>query len=187
MRILFFSVISLILFVSCSSQKKPKYTIDNNLVSEVVEIPSLNMNFQPPLGWKELPIPNADQYNQALSAVTPYPISVRKLFMNQENQNLVLISDISRLKKELHDQMLEEYNSMLNIGNQWNTIEKDFFEQNDLIVDEFILQSNLLVSYKVLYPYDGDPKFQLDFFLQKGSYDENLKKTIEASIASIQR
>ena len=90
MRTLFFSVISFIFFVGCSSQEKSKYSIDNNLVSEVVEIPGLNMNFQPPIGWKELPIPNAEQYNQALSVITPYPISVKKLFMNKENQNLVV-------------------------------------------------------------------------------------------------
>lgn len=186
-QLFYFFILSIVVFGAqgCQQTTIKRYTLDNAFLAEEVIDPRTGIALRPPLQWDEVNIPNVAAYNQSLSEVSPYKVSVNKMFINQNTSGIILISDISSISQETMTALPRAYNDLLNSRSQWNSISHAEVEINGNIADEYLMKSNNMVNYKLLFLSGEKPPFQVDYLIPQSFYDELMQSKIEASIASI--
>jgi len=178
-----------VFLVACNQDKWPEktYVRDSEYLAEVENDPRLGISLQPPLQWMKAPLINPEVYNKALKEVSHYPLEVSSLFLNNNIRSMILISDIHEASNADIQRLRKEYKTLLNPQKTWDKVSASRVKINDLIADEYITESDVLVGYKLLFTEHTDRPFQVDFFLPQSYMTEDAKAMVAAFLGSIEQ
>jgi hypothetical protein len=161
------------------------FEVDTTLISrQVVADTTLGIVFHPPINWLR-----SEFETPGIEGVFPdQHFEIRHLFINPDDSSSMLIT---RMKGFTHEQLVMlrvDHQRILGQNNLWSDIRHATFRFNDFVADQFLMQNNDMVNFKLILTSDdpvfGDEIISLDYFLPRSHYVQNIK-SVESSIGSL--
>jgi len=186
-------LIAALMFTWLSSCKQPgsssqlmrlEFEVDTSLLAEHKVIDSvLGIVFHPPKNWIESKIETSQ-----LAEFPEHSFTVRHLYLNTEDSSTMLISRMTGFSNEQLALLRIDHQEVFKRDGLWDDIRHAAFRFNDFIADQFLMQNNNMVNFKLILTADGKSYdgeiFSLDFFLPRDHYIKNIK-SVESSIGSV--
>jgi hypothetical protein len=170
---------------STSQMMELEFEVDTTLIARQVIIDTaLSIVFQPPKKW----VSSAFDAPEVEGVFPDQFFEIRHLFINPDDSSSMLIT---RMKGFTHEQLVMlrvDHQRILGQNNLWSDIRHATFRFNDFVADQFLMQNNDMVNFKLILTSDdpvfGDEIISLDYFLPRSHYVQNIK-SVESSIGSL--
>lgn len=177
---------SLIIF-ACTQQEKKKsdlqFSINENLLGLTFQDTMSHLTLRIPKGW--LPLSSFDSATQTKFNSLKDEIGFQDVFIDSLQQGgSLMIKSLINIDTVSISNMYRDPETAFNQQKVWNQIMKSSFYYNDLLIKQFLLQNNDLVSFKLIISEGLSHPIQLDYILSRNTYMLEVKK-IESSIGSI--
>ncbi len=180
-----------ILFISCDEKREIKteiLEIDSSLNDKVVIDESLNIAYQIPLNWNEMPASLSEKFvarmgkNEKNSLIIYSP---KSFFYDKKTSSLLRVGRI-RLKDKSSFELLtlEKYIELFRKYNSKLTIKSNEINLNQFRIIELKIEKGNLISFKIIFRNRAKEIMQFDFSMTKENVAK-LKPSIDASIKSI--
>ena len=175
---------------ACDKENKTTNTIqfkvDNSLL-EINEVKDsvLNLSYRVPVGYKEIKIKkNLDLKKIGFDSISSLPL-INKSFYFDEKLKSILIYSLVDSKINSIDALnsLKEFSKKTSL---WEKENYTNFIYNKIKFNQFILQSNNHVVFKMLVDQDSD-LLEINYIIPKLFYTENTARKLESSIGSIKK
>lgn len=175
---------------ACGKENKTTNTIqfkvDNSLL-EINEVKDsvLNISYRVPVGYKEIKIKkNLDLKKIGFDSISSLPL-INKSFYFDEKLKSILIYSLVDSKINSIDALnsLKEFSKKTSL---WEKENYTNFIYNKIKFNQFILQSNNHVVFKMLVDQDSD-LLEINYIIPKLFYTENTARKLESSIGSIKK
>jgi hypothetical protein len=175
---------------SNSTFTKAEFNIDSNLLSDqTYKDSTLNISISVPLNWGEADKSTKELIHKQLKVINVDSLSIKEFFIDSLSGSLMTIIDISTLDSSFINSLKYKYDSMLNSKLQWQHIQFSEFIIKHWHVQQYVLQNERAVMFKLLFIDSEIPEFnqpfEIDYILANNTFQKNIK-SVESSIGSIQ-
>ncbi len=179
------------ILISCEREANKEIQESNNIIlldDKIVVDEELNISYQVPLNWNEMPASLSEKYVARLNTNSKNDFILytpKSFFFEKSTFALLRVGKISLKEKKnsviltlkKYVELFMKYNSTLKI-NQKNI----FLSKNEII--ELSIEKGNLISYKIIFNNWKKDILQFDFSIAKEDI-EKIKPAIDASIKSI--
>ncbi|MCE2733932.1 MAG: hypothetical protein LW821_11250 [Flammeovirgaceae bacterium] len=182
------SVLIPFVWISCQPKQPEKksdlqFTINPDLLGFVHTDTNSGFTVSIPKGW--LPLSVFDSVVQNKFTVVEDSLSLGTIYLDSLQQGgSVFIYSLPEADTVTLAKIYQNPDSAFNQQKIWQQILKSTFYHNGLRIRQYLLQSNDLVTFKLVITEGTRYPVQLDYVLSRNTYMQHVKK-IESSIGSI--
>ncbi|MCZ8022225.1 MAG: hypothetical protein O9302_14560 [Cyclobacteriaceae bacterium] len=182
------SVLIPFVWISCQPKQPEKksdlqFTINPDLLGFVHTDTNSGFTVSIPKGW--LPLSAFDSVVQNKFTVVEDSLSLGTIYLDSLQQGgSVFIYSLPEADTVTLAKIYQNPDSAFNQQKIWQQILKSTFYHNGLRIRQYLLQSNDLVTFKLVITEGTRYPVQLDYVLSRNTYMQHVKK-IESSIGSI--
>lgn len=168
--------------ISCSSDKasndtaEMNFSVNQHLLAPTYIDTAVGVQFNPPKNMVSINYKTAQEISD--------PIRIKQIFSDTLTQATLLYSDLSVLPDSSLQNILNNYQQVLNKNGEWKSIQKAVYQFNGLRVYQFLLQNEQIVGFKLVFPEGTKKKFSLDYAFPVHQYAK-YAKPLESSIGSV--
>ena len=179
-----------ILFFGCAKTKEASDTNDDllfdinyALLGESFYDTTLGMKMKIPLGWKKISMLN-DEVLAAKFKHLRLDSLGSTMYIDTAQHASILISIMNAMTAKDLQRIYNNPDSTYNLVKKWDTVIKSELSINGIHTYQFLLQSQNLINFKLIFTGKTKQKFQVDYFIERSKY-LGLVKKIESSIGTI--
>ena len=180
-----------IIFISCGEEDKNKNDsseLKGALNDEVVIDENLNISYQIPLNWNQMPASLTEKFVARLSGKQKNNLIVyspKSFYYDQESSSLLRVGNVSLKDKSVQELLtIDNYIQQFKKYNTDLTIERNNIQLNQIEIIQLKIEKGNHISYKIIFQNKVREIIQLDFSITKENIDK-FKSSIYASIKSI--
>jgi len=184
-------VLCLAVLVSCSKKEvvfeKAPFTLNPELVGDLIQIPELSLEFGPPAGWKALDSAQLDNFRKMLGGTDLsrefYPVFPVAVFVDSITGCMVYIAQIEEDEAEM-PQIAEHYVDFITPRLTSSAITPANYTVNDLNLYYYMLHSTDVVNYKIVGETAARKRFLIEFIIGGVVYAQ-IEPSVSSSLATL--
>lgn len=192
-KISYIFIILVFFFIACNKEKndeapkdfpKLEFKLDKSLLDEKITDTSINLSFSPPKNWKPLST-TINQNNKIYTLFEPFThitSTYTNIFFNEKDSSVLTYFSIKNIKDITPEKV---YDSLFNITNNSDKIKKSKFYKDNLLITQYLIQVEPIIIFKLIFNIKENTIAEFNYIIKKEKYSEEIAKSIEASIASI--
>jgi hypothetical protein len=171
---------------SPGSREELKFNIDQNLISDKIDLKEYKISFNPPINWGTISGSLFDSLNYLIK---DQPISEEikiiplEVFFDSSSKSVLNVTAIkvkadslNNIINNLGKELLKKY------GN--TSLKRADYLKDGIPVTQFLITENEVITFKILIFNDLNQIIEFDYSTLKNSYPNEVK-SIESSIGSI--
>lgn len=191
-RIFIIAGLSMLFFlVSCSEKEvvfeAAPFTMNTELIGEPVDVPELNLQISPPIGWAKLDSLLLDNFRKMLGGTDLarefYPLFPIVVFMDSATGSMMYIAQIEESEAGM-TQIAEHYDDFLSPRMASSAMTSAHYAVNDVKIFYYLLHSTEVVNYKLIGETAQDKRFLIEFIIGGVVYAQ-IEPSISASLATL--
>lgn len=181
----------IILFISCGEDDKNKNDfseLKSTLKDKIVFDENLNISYQIPLNWNQMPASLTEKFVARLSGKEKNNLIVyspKSFYYDQESSSLLRVGNVSLKDKSIPELLtIDNYVKQFKKYNTDLIVERNEIKLNQIEIIQLKIEKGNHISYKIIFQNKVREIIQFDFSITK----ENIKifkSSIDASIKSI--
>lgn len=189
---LYISIILLtILLLSCDeeikvNEKLPEIEIVLN--DEIIIDEELNVSYQIPINWNEMPASLSEKFVARLGGKDKNNLIVyspKSFYYDEVTSSLLRVGSVSLKDKSISELLtLENYIKLFKKYNSQLIVERTEIELKQFNAIKLKIEKGSLTSFKIIFHNRAKDIIQLDFSTTKANFTK-LKSSIDASIKSV--
>ncbi len=148
----------------------------------------LSFKMQYPAGWEMLEDSVRNRLAEQILVGRYAPARIVSGVLHPVDSSMLIILDVSRVDSSFFSNLKENYAVILNQDNRWLDVQLETFTHHCFVVDQYVLQNEQLVQFRLQCRKKGDvslqPRLEIYFFLNRSTLKENIK-SIESSIGTL--
>ncbi len=179
------------LAISCDEENEIKSDspkLESALNDKIVIDENLNISYQIPLNWNEMPASLSEKFVARLSGKDKNNLIVyspKSFYYDENTSSLLRVGSISLKDKSNHELLtIDNYIELFRKYNSDLIIERNDIHLNQLEIIELKIEKGNLISYKTIFYNRAKEIIQLDYSITRKNI-KNFKSSIDASIKSI--
>jgi len=180
-----------IIFFSCDGKEnnvQDPSELASSLNDKIVVDESLNISYQFPLNWEQMPASLSEKFVARLSGKDKNNLIVytpKSFYYDQTSSSLLRVGKVSLKDNSLPELLtIENYINQFEKYNTGLTIERSTLQLNQTEIIQLKIEKGKHVSYKIIFQNNLKEIIQLDFSVTKENISK-FKSSIDASIKSI--
>jgi len=149
---------------------------------------ALSFKMQYPAGWEMLEDSFRNRLAEQILTGRYAPARIVSGVVHPVDSSMLIILDVSQVDSSFFSNLKENYAVILNQDNRWLDVQLETFTHHCFTVDQYVLQNEQLVQFRLQCRKKGDvslqPRLEIYFFLNRSTLKENIK-SIESSIGTL--
>jgi hypothetical protein len=178
-------------FISCSDKEvefePAPFTLNAERVDAPLQVPELNLEFSPPLGWNMLDSAALDNFRKMLGGTDLsrefYPVFPLMVFSDSATGGVMYFAEIEESEADL-SQIAKRYEDFLVPRLSTSAMTPSHYLINELKVYHYLLHSENVVNYKLLGETTEKKRFLIEFIVGAATYPQ-LEPSISSALSSI--
>jgi hypothetical protein len=163
-----------------------QFAVDSTLLGSVVEDAALGLRFQPPKGWEAFSEEQIDSMLEATLGMGDKLLRPRYVFLHPEQGSVLTVSSLARDSSVTYAEQMASYEQALSGSLPPGAVKKAEFLKGSLPVTQFLIQTEAMVNFKLIFQESPGDLAQLDFLIPQSLYPQTARM-LESSIGSIAR
>jgi hypothetical protein len=157
--------------------------VEEKLLAEEFRDTSSGVRLRVPVGWYPVQYLTNDSLKRKFTSILIHDTLVQAIYVDTVNQASLICTRVNAQLEELK-RAFTNPDSAYNSNKQWNSVLKSNFMLNGISVNQFLLQNNELVNFRLVCIDGLKNKFQIDYIMSRNAYLIQIKK-VESSIGTI--
>ncbi len=180
LTVLFLSLIS-----GCnpSAQQVMQFQVNPSLIGEREQNHILGISYAAPASFTRFSEEQTRKIQQSGMQQQQEGVEILSVYQDERTQAFMILSEIDKqhwqqLRKQMDAPQADE------ITKVWQEVKATTYEYNDFKVQQWLMQNEDWIDFKLMYEAGENRYFQVDYLVPTAFYDEIFAKTIESSIGS---
>ncbi len=184
---------AMLVMVSCSEKEEvfvqPPFASNAELVDTPIQVPELNIELSPPVGWHPLDSAQLDNFRKMLGGTDLsrefYPVYPLVVFADSVTGCMMFIAQIEESETGLK-QIAQHYKDFLEPRAKSSAINEANYLIGDIKTYYYMLHSAEVVNYKLIGETAPDKRYLIEYIIGGVVY-AGLEPAVSASLATIKK
>jgi hypothetical protein len=166
-----------------------RFNVDQELLDSVpITDNDISFKMQYPQGWELMEESFRNQLAEHILAGKYAPARILSGAVHPVDSSMLLVLDVRQVDSSFFAELKQDYEIILNQDQLWMDVQLESFAHNCFIVDQYVLQNERLVQFRLQCRRKDStaqqPVLEVYFFLNRSHINNNIK-SVESSIGTL--